>query len=48
MWLLADADDWPLRMYVALGFERAGFSWQFTKIPPARAARLHDPGTSGA
>lgn len=48
VWLLADAEDWPQRLYAALGFETIGTSWQFTRVSEAHAARMHDPGTSGA
>ncbi len=48
VWLLADAEDWPKGLYGALGFEAIGTSWQFTRAPAAHAARLRDPGTSGA
>jgi GNAT superfamily N-acetyltransferase len=36
VWLVADADDWPKRLYEKLGFESLATSWQFTKVlePP--------------
>lgn len=36
VWLVADADDWPKKLYEKLGFESLAMSWQFTKVlePP--------------
>jgi GNAT superfamily N-acetyltransferase len=31
--LLADADDWPYRLYERLGFETTGRRWQFQRLP---------------
>lgn len=34
--LLADADDWPFRLYERLGFETAGRRWRFQRLPAPR------------
>ena len=34
--LLADADDWPYRLYERLGFETAGRRWRFQRLPAPR------------
>jgi GNAT superfamily N-acetyltransferase len=31
--LLADADDWPCRLYERLGFETTGRRWRFQRLP---------------
>ncbi len=31
--LLADADDWPYRLYERLGFETTGRRWRFQRLP---------------
>ena len=31
--LLADADDWPYRLYERLGFETTGQRWRFQRLP---------------
>ena len=33
VWLVADAEDWPRHLYAKLGFEQAGGSLQFTRVP---------------
>jgi len=33
--LLADADDWPQRLYERLGFETTGRRWRFQRLPSA-------------
>lgn len=33
VFLVADEEDWPIRLYERLGFERAGPAWEFVRVP---------------
>lgn len=35
IYLLADAEDWPFRLYERLGFDTVGTRYEFTRKPPA-------------
>jgi ribosomal protein S18 acetylase RimI-like enzyme len=39
VWLLADAEDWPRRLYAKIGFDPLGECWHFTKPPPGSSYR---------
>jgi predicted GNAT family acetyltransferase len=45
VWLAADADDWPRRLYAKLGFEQVGGIWQCTRLAPDHPA-LRDAAAS--
>ena len=46
VWLAADAEDWPRRLYAKLGFVPVGHTWQFTKIPDEHEAGIPGPKAS--
>ena len=35
VFIVADEDDWPQRLYERLGFDRIGRTWQFIREPKA-------------
>ena len=37
--LVADANDWPRRLYASMGFDPVGYRWQFTRPPAGHAGR---------
>jgi ribosomal protein S18 acetylase RimI-like enzyme len=36
VFLIADLNDWPHRLYGRLGFDEVGRGWSFTRWPPAQ------------
>lgn len=38
IFLVADADDWPQRLYAKLGFDPVGYAWPFTRPGPEHPA----------
>jgi predicted GNAT family acetyltransferase len=46
VWLAADADDWPRRLYEKLGFRPIGGMWQCTRLAPDHPALRDAAGSA--